>query len=369
MGTCKHCNAADITISDAIGFCADCIRNHFEELSAELTSVHEASRTEYGLPAHPPRAEKGKTCVQCFHRCSIPEGGTGYCGIRHVKEGKLRGGRPHEGNLAFYHDPLPTNCVADFVCPGGTSCGFPKYSVASQPEYGYRNLAVFHHACSFNCLYCQNSQFKEHTFMPISMAAQELADAADEGTTCICYFGGDPTPQIQHALAASRLAVKNAGDRIMRICWETNGAAERPFMKKMLDLSLKSGGCIKFDIKAWDKGIHYALCGVPNDQTLSNVEFVSSFMSERPDPPLMIASTLLVPGYVDEPEVARIASFLSALNPHIPYRLLAFHPHFWLRDLPSTSKSHAMRCRDAAEKAGLKTVNVGNLHLLGDDYP
>lgn len=369
MGTCRHCNATAITISDALRFCADCIRSHFEELSAELRSIHEACRKVYGFPGQPPRAAAGITCTQCFHRCSIPEGGRGYCGIRRAENGKLRGGRPQDGNLTFYHDPLPTNCVADFVCPGGTSCGYPEYSVTPQPEYGYRNLAVFYHACSFNCLYCQNAHFKEYTFAPISMTAEELAAAADERTSCICYFGGDPTPQIQHALKASRIAVKNAGERIMRICWETNGAAERPFLKQMLDLSLKSGGCIKFDIKAWDKGIHYALCGVPNDQTLSNVEYVSTVLAQRPDPPLMIASTLLVPGYVDEPEVSRIAAFLARLNPNIPYRLLAFHPHFWLRDLPTTSQGHAQRCRDAAEKAGLKTVSVGNIHLLRNDYP
>lgn len=369
MGTCRHCNAMGITISDAIGFCADCIRNHFEELYSELKSVHEASRKVYGFPAEPPRAADGITCQQCFHKCSIPEGGRGYCGIRRVELGKLRGGRPHEGNLSFYHDPLPTNCVADFVCPGGTSCGYPAYSVSPAPEYGCNNLAVFYQACAFNCLYCQNAHFKAQTFAPISMTAEELADAADEGTSCICYFGGDPTPQVQHALKASRLAIKNAQGRVMRICWETNGAATRPFLKQMVDLSLKSGGCIKFDIKAWTKEIHYALCGVANDQTLTNVEYVSTLIAQRPEPPLLIASTLLVPGYVDEPEVSQIAAFLARLNPGIPYRLLAFYPHFWLRDLPTTSRVHAQRCKEAAERAGLKTVSVGNIHLLRNDYP
>ncbi len=368
MGTCKRCNASAVTISDAIGFCADCIRGHFDELSGELNKIHQASRKAYGLPTQSPKAGQGKMCAQCFHRCSIPEGGRGYCGMRRVESGKLKGGRAREGNLTFYYDPLPTNCVADFVCPAGTSCGYPKYSVSPHPEYGYRNLAVFYHACSFNCLYCQNAHFKSQTFSAISVTAEELAEAADERTSCICYFGGDPTPQIQHAIKAAQLAIKDARGRIMRICWETNGAAERPFLKKMMDLSLFSGGCIKFDIKAWNKGIHYALCGVPNDQTLSNVEYVSTFTKDRPDPPLMIASTLLVPGYVDEPEVSQIAAFIARLNPDIPYRLLAFHPDFRLRDLPRTSKGHAQRCRDAAQQAGLKTVCIGNIHLLGNDY-
>jgi len=86
------------------------------------------------------------------------------------------------------------------------------------------------------------------------------------------------------------------------------------------------------------------------------------------DPPLLIASTLLVPGYVDESEVPAIARFIAGLNPRIPYSLLAFYPQFYLDDLPTTSRSHAHRCLSIAEKAGLKNVHVGNVHLLADDY-
>jgi len=31
---------------------------------------------------------------------------------------------------------------------------------------------------------------------------------------------------------------------------------------EMVSLSLSSGGCIKFDIKAWSESLHIALCGV-----------------------------------------------------------------------------------------------------------
>ncbi|MCL4538043.1 MAG: radical SAM protein, partial [Bacteroidetes bacterium] len=224
------------------------------------------------------------------------------------------------------------------------------------PEFGYKNLAVFYHACSFNCLFCQNYHFRELTASRGSVTAEELAAAVDDRTTCICYFGGDPSPQILHALRASALALKSAErrDRVLRICWETNGSEELPFLKKMAQMSLKSGGCVKFDIKAWDDRIHHALCGVSNERTLENFRWLAALIPERPDPPLLVASTLLVPGYVDEAEVGSIAAFLAELNPTIPYRLLAFHPQFRLTDLPTTSRSHAIRCREAAEAAGLQ---------------
>ena len=143
---------------------------------------------------------------------------------------------------------------------------------------------------------------------------------------------------------------------------------QEPFLRMMADLSLKSGGCIKFDLKAWDEAIHYSLCGVTNKKTLENFRTLAGQIKRRLKPPLLIASTLLVPGYVDEPEVAGIARFISGLNPEIPYSLLAFHPHFYLNDLPVTSQSHALRCRAAAQKAGLQNVHIGNVHLLGDEY-
>ena len=149
------------------------------------------------------------------------------------------------------------------------------------------------------------------------------------------------------------------------------GNQRRPagaYLTKMAELSLASGGCIKFDLKAWHDGIHHALCGVTNRKTLENFRTLSKWVNKRSDPPLLIASTLLVPGYVDEPEVSAIARFIADLNPRIPYSLLAFYPQFYLDDLPTTSRSHALRCRSIAEKAGLKNVHVGNVHLLSDDY-
>jgi pyruvate formate lyase activating enzyme len=285
-----------------------------------------------------------------------------------VENSIIKGGRPHEGNLSFYYDPLPTNCVGDFVCPGGTGCGYPKYAVRKGPEHGHNNLAVFYHACSFNCLYCQNHQFKDRTHSAQHISAKTLAGAVKANTTCICYFGGDPTPQILHALKASKLALQKVSDRILRICWETNGAMQEPFLSAMASLAFESGGLVKFDLKAWDEGIHHALCGVTNKKTLENLKILSQLIPKRPKPPLLIASTLLVPGYVDEIEVAALAGYLAELNPYIPYSLLGFYPHFYLQDLPTTSRSHALGCKQAAERAGLRHVNIGNVHLLGRDY-
>lgn len=85
---------------------------------------------------------------------------------------------------------------------------------------------------------------------------------------------------------------------------------------------------------------------------------------ERPVPPLLIANTLLVPGYIDEEEIRNIADFICSIHPEIPYSLLAFYPHFYMSDLPLTSKKLADGCLAVAREAGLEKVRLGNVHLF-----
>jgi pyruvate formate lyase activating enzyme len=254
--------------------------------------------------------------------------------------------------------------VADWVCAGCTGAGFPAYAHCPGPEHGYRNLAVFFQACSFNCLFCQNWQFRLETLKPSTRPVEELVAAVDDKTSCICYFGGDPAPQLPFSLRASRLALQRHKDRILRICWETNGSLHPGLLDEMVDVAWASGGCVKFDLKTWDDHLHVVLTGVSNQRTLENLARAGKRIGERPDPPPLVASTLLVPGYVDVEEVAGIARFIASVNPDIPYSLLGFHPDFYMGDLPLTSRDLATHCQSVAQAAGLHNVHLANVHLL-----
>ncbi len=364
MATCSVCKTASVFVSREIGVCLECIRKTPEKALDFALQAHRRSRRAFGLPEIPPKAEDGKRCNICVNECVIPEGGLGYCGLRKNLNGQIVGVSSDRGKLSWYHDPLPTNCVADWVCAGGTGSGYPLYACRRGPEYGYTNLAVFFHACTFNCLYCQNWHFREQTLVDITIPVESLVKAVDKNTTCICYFGGDPTPQLPFALKASRMALKNNPDRILRICWETNGTMNKTLLKEMIELSLTTGGTIKFDLKAWDERLHIALTGVTNQRTLENFALVAEKIPQRTEPPLLVASTLLVPGYIDEEEIRGIARFIASLNPNIPYSLLAFYRHFYMDDLPLTSRALAYRCLQVAKEEGLRNVRIGNLHLL-----
>lgn len=364
MAKCSVCGKSSLLISKALHVCLSCIRNEPAQASSYIEKAHSASRRPFGLPPKPPRDPNGAHCTLCVDECRVPEGGISYCGLRTTVNGKLTGLSRDEGKLSWYHDPLPTNCVADWVCPGGCGAGYPEFACSEGPEYGYKNLAVFFQACSFNCLFCQNWHFREESITEQKRKVQELVNVVDKQTSCICYFGGDPTPQLPFAIRASRLALQQKKNRILRICWETNGTMNRILLNEMIDLSLKSGGCIKFDLKSWNESLHMALTGVTNTRTIENFAFAAGRIHKRTSPPLLTASTLLVPGYIDEGEIRNISEFIASLDTGIPYSLLGFYPHFFMSDLPVTSHVFALKCKEIAEAAGLTRVKIGNVHLL-----
>jgi pyruvate formate lyase activating enzyme len=290
----------------------------------------------------------------CARECSIGEGERGYCGLRTVRQGRLLhwAGIPARGLLHWYRDALPTNCVADWVCPGSQ-------------QIGCHNLAVFYASCTLDCLFCQNWTFRDVSpHQGGTMDARELAEVANARTYCVCFFGGDPASQMLHALAAGG----RLGKKGVAVCWETAGTSNARLLDRAVELSLASGGCIKFDLKAADENLHIALTGASNRQTLQNFARAARRFNERPKTPLVIASTLLVPGYVDAEEVGRIARFIASIHPGIPYSLLGFAPHFFICDLPRTSVGHALEAEQAARAAGLTNVHIGNRHLLSSDY-
>ena len=361
--------------SSAIEFCSACIKlgksNIIEKIKEKHTNVRSEIVKNLGAGGKGKESKKVK-CNLCVNQCFLKNDELGFCGLRKNENGKLKRIIPKDyAIVSYYYDALPTNCVAADFCAGCTGAGYPEFSYAeNKPEIGYYNLAVFYGACNFNCLFCQNYEwrFNLRNKEPV-MHYKELASKVNKATSCICYFGGDPAAQIEHAIKVSKLAIEKAREekRILRICFETNGSMNKAFVKKIAELSLVSGGTIKFDLKAYDENLSLALSGVSNKQTLENFEYLAGFVNERKsfprEPSFLVASTLLVPYYINEEEIERIAKFIASLSREIPYNLLAFYPCFLMNDLPATSKELAEKCYRAAKKY-LKHVRIGNKHLL-----
>ena len=351
---CLVCGRRSPLIAGRLGLCLCCVRAQPERALEHADQVHAAVRERLGQVPRVPRAPAGAKCSLCAHACRIEQGGRGFCGLRTAHTGRLRhlAGDARQALLHWYRDPLPTNCVADFIC-SGHDCR------------GQHNLAVFFGACTLNCLFCQNWSYRDLSVRTDPLLAPDgLAAVADARTHCVCYFGGDPSAQLPFALAASRRLAK----RGVAVCFETNGLGNEKLMRRAARLSAATRGTIKFDLKALDPVLHRVLTSADNQPVLRNFEQAAELLVEGTDRPRLTAATLLVPGYVDVDEVRQIAAFVARISPRIPYSLLAFHPHFQMQDLPRTSSAHAQAAAQAAREAGLETVRVGNRHLLSNDY-
>lgn len=370
---CALCGWSSRLIAAHLRVCGRCLRQRPAEAQPLIEAAHRKVRHDFGMAMHAPHTEGGVPCPLCARHCVMGEGEAGYCGLRLAREGRLvhLAGTPNRGLLHWYREPLPTNCVAMPFCAG-------------QHRSGEHNLAVFYGSCTLNCLACQNWHYRN--LLPTAeeiaavrgsppndlsglspqnaLSAAELAAVADARTFCVCFFGGDPAAQMLHALAAAT----TLAERKLTICWETSGIASPCLMDWATALAFRTNGTVKFDLKAYDDRLHLALTGFSNRQTLANFAQAARRFAERPASPLVIASTLLVPGYVDAAEIGQIARFIAAINPNIPYVLLGFAPHFYLPDLPCTSVRHAQAAEAAARAAGLTHVQIGNRHLLAHDY-
>jgi pyruvate formate lyase activating enzyme len=340
---CKICKKGKI-LAKFLGVCKDCILERWEEAKNFVEIAHQKSRKEFYLLEKVPKTKNGIKCNLCSNECQIGEGEFGFCGLRKNENGKLISFVSREkAILEYYYDPIPTNCVAAPWC---------------KAKEGYFNLAVFMGACNFNCLFCQNWHFKFLTRNLSPMVSiEELLKAINEKVHCVCFFGGDPGPQLPFIIEFSKRARKIKKD--LRICLETNGIENKKMLEEIAKISFESNGIIKFDLKFFDEKLSIAISGVSNKRAFENFENLAKIDSKK-----LVASTLLIPGYVDEEQVFKIAKFISSIDPQIPYNLLAFYPCFKFSDLPTTSFDQAQACFESAKKAGLKNVRIGNVHLL-----
>ncbi|MEM4590595.1 MAG: radical SAM protein [Nitrososphaerota archaeon] len=362
-----HLCMGGTTVSKALRVCVKCLRESPEEALKIAAEGHASSRRMFGLPPAPPRTSGGIPCTLCAAGCVIGEGELGYCGIRGNRGGRMytlmkRG----KALLHYYLDPHVTNCCNAYFCPAGTGAGYPRYACTRGPEIGYYNLALFFYGCGLNCLFCQSWTHKKVGEAP-QVSVDELIDMtlSNEKISCWCWFGGSPEPQLPFAIEASRrIHEEKPLGRVLRICYEWNGDGNPFLVKRVVETVLESGGNVKFDLKAFNPNIHKALTGLDNKRILENFEMVyRSFYDKRPGLPVLAATTLLVPGYVDAEEVTDIAEFIASLDETIPYSLLVFYPHFMMDGLPVTPWRQVIECYRAATKH-LKRVEIGNIHLL-----
>ncbi|MFW9918946.1 MAG: radical SAM protein [Candidatus Thorarchaeota archaeon] len=344
--------------SDILQVCSVCIVGD-SKISGKIDDTHASIRKKAGLVPRIP-TEGMIVCPDCGNHCKLQVGEIGFCHNR-VATSSVIGNRYREAApVSWYYDPLPTNCVADWVCP------ISKMKELRNERKRFKNLAVFYGSCNSNCLFCQNASYQEmmRTGAPL-MTPEDLARVVDDATACVCYFGGDPACNPQHSIEVSRILLNGYS---MPICYETNGRISSKWLPDIVDTVKRSRGTIKFDLKAITPKLYRALTGTENAIVIDNFRTLAEIGEQREEE-LLIASILLIPEYVNLEEIERLCEFIAECDPSIPTALLGFAPKHYMRDLPRTSMNHAHAALHLAKACGLENVRIGNQGLLTrEDY-
>ena len=358
MGKCELCDKQSTLTSTFLGVCRSCIIDRPEKALAVTEEKHTISKSRFSLPY--PKPSKGVACGLCGNDCKILEGEVGFCGLSKNDNGRLI--RPGELVAEGYYDPHPTNCVPMNFC-GASGAGYPEYSYRKSREIGYYNLSVFCVGCSYDCSFCQNWHYREMVNRKenYGISKRKFESMIHRKVSCICFFGGDPCVQLGKISDYCREA--ETKNEILRFCLETSGNFNQELLKEFAEISLRSGGGIKFDLKFWNPTLNIAITGVDNKNSYECFRMLGELHRKRPKVPFLRASTLLVPGYITPNEVEQIAKFIANVNHDIPYFLLAYSPGFEMRSLPFTSKKLAYECKERATKH-LEKVRIGNRWLL-----
>ncbi|MGE5310845.1 MAG: radical SAM protein [Nitrospirota bacterium] len=137
---------------------------------------------------------------------------------------------------------------------------------------------------------------------------------------------------------------------------ETNGYGLTP---AHLDLYQTSGvDAFWLDIKAENPERHRRLTACDNEwilrlpQEMRKRGFVLEVLS------------LYIPGVVEAEELGRIAVLLAAVDPQIPFTVLAFFPEYQMRDTRPPNVKEMIRAYEGAKEAGLTQVRLGNLGIF-----
>nr|WP_048078543.1 AmmeMemoRadiSam system radical SAM enzyme [Desulfurococcus mucosus] len=283
-------------------------------------------------------------CNLCHRRCIIVPGAYGACGVRYNHEGKLY--TLVYGLLtAANPDPIEKKPLMHFN-PG--SCAF-SISTAG---------------CNFYCRFCQNwvlSQSRRNGMFGKPYEPWEVVEeAVGSGCQGISYTYNEPTVFYEFMYDVAKLAKEKGLYNTM----VTNGYMTPEAIGKL-------GGLIDaatVDFKAsGNKDFYRRYMGVPDPSPI-----YESLIEMKKQGWWIEVTNLIVPRVGDRIEdTVKLAEWIASnLGDETPFHLLRFHPDYLMLDVPATPVETLEKHAEAARRAGLKHVYIGNVwgHPLENTY-
>lgn len=287
-------------------------------------------------------------CYACNRFCKIPEGQTGYCGVRANDNGKLNlivYGRP----CAISVDPIEKKPLFHFL-PGSDS-----YS-----------LGTF--GCNFSCDFCQNwdisqaphasrkkdpkqwRNYFERLVQRCRNLPPELAvkEAVGSGCKTISFTYNEPVIFTEYALDI--MDASSGSD--LRFVYVTNGYGSAE-CRKILKGRLHAAN---IDLKSFNDNFYRELCKSSLEPVLESIKTAKKYKIHTE------VTTLIIPGKNDDPdELSELAGFLASVDKEMPWHVTAFHPSYKMLSTPSTTPEILLKAKEIGKDAGIKHIYLGNV--------
>ena len=287
----------------------------------------------------------------------------------------------HEG---FFYKKLKENKVVCGICPnrcllspgdlsicrskvniGGTlysltygnPCSLHVDPIEKKPLFHFKpRTTAFSLAttgCNFRCLNCQNweiSQVKPQQVRHYELFPRDVViKAQSAGAKSIAYTYSEPTTFFEYMIDIARIAREKGIYNL----WISNGYINR---KPLLELC-KVLDAANVNLKAYSDVVYRKLNGGRLQPVLN------TFTTLHEQGVHFEVTNLLVPGYVDDADMAKRMCewILKNLGPDYPLHFLRFFPRYKLDRLAPTPVSTLTRFRELAMQEGIRYVYVGNV--------
>jgi len=281
-------------------------------------------------------------CLVCPNGCILAPGDRSVCRSKINWKGKLYS--LAYGNPCSVHiDPIEKKPLYHF---------HPQSSIFSIATTG----------CNLRCLNCQNweiSQVKPESVQFVELFPQQVVDEASKrDIPMIAYTYSEAITYYEYMYDTARLA-RQAGIRNVLV---SNGYINRAPLEKLAEVL----DAANINLKSFDDAIYKKLNGGRLDPVLE------TFKQLKETPVWFEMTTLVVPGYVDKPDmIKRMCGWIvENLGPDYPLHFTRFYPQYKLDRLPPTPVKTLETCRDIALTEGVRYVYVGNVpgHPANNTY-
>ncbi|MBE5900032.1 MAG: AmmeMemoRadiSam system radical SAM enzyme [Lachnospiraceae bacterium] len=279
-------------------------------------------------------------CEVCYRHCNINEGGTGFCGVRTCKDGKVIPG--NYGKItAVALDPIEKKPLKMFMS-------------------GSKILSIGSYGCNLRCPFCQNYDIswgreiksfagRTQIISPKDIVLKAI-DLKSQGNIGIAFTYNEPLLGYEFVRDTARLAKEK--DLVTVLV--TNGTASEQVYEEIAPYI----DAMNIDIKSFSSDFYRNLIN-------GDLAMIKDFIDRSVKSCHVELTNLIIPGENDsEEEMRELSKWIHFLEiktgKKIPLHVTRFFPKFHMTDRDATNIDLIYRLADVARE-NLEFVFEGNV--------